>query len=40
MTRSIFKKYNEEKTAIRLWIGAIIGFCFGVGLIYGIINYG
>jgi len=39
MTRSIFKKNNEEETAIRLWIGAI-GFCLFVGLIYGIINYG
>ena len=39
MARSIFKKNNEEETAIRLWIAAI-GFCLFVGLVYVVINYG
>ena len=39
MARSIFKKYDEEKTAVRLWIAAI-GFCLFVGLVFGVINFG
>jgi hypothetical protein len=37
MTRSIFKKYSEEKAALRLWL-SVIGFCILASLVYVGIN--